>query len=279
MTAALADFSVNISQKRWACVLDPTLALSVFGLPLLTRLGKTMEVWVARELWHILDDTDYHLEHPEKLLTKNEQGNQAEKVREIVQTLRDWERLRLNNAPSELHCYWIGDGLHESFLPENSDSGIVWHYEALSAALDSCLHDKTSPLSAAWRDTVALAACLPAAFVLTQLPPTCTEKSCPAICQALEDSKIYCDEVVADDSWQKQESDLLRQILIQTGLSKWVWSGLRLAVLHIAAPAACVMDTQRLEKFSDYDLNETDILASGSSLDYWREARGFWYPL
>jgi len=40
-----------------------------------------------------------------------------------------------------------------------------------------------------------------------------------------------------------------------------------------------VMDTQRLEKFIDYDLNETEVLASGSSLDYWREARGFWYPL
>lgn len=287
MNAALADLSLNISQKRWACVLDPTLALSVYGLPLLTRLGKTMEIWVARELWHILDDTDYYIGHPEMLLVNNGQGNQAEREKEIVQTLLDWERVRLDNDPSRLYCYWIGDSPLESFLPENSEPDIILHYEALSAELDSRLRDekspslcdKESPLLAAWRDTAALAACLPAAFVLTQLPPSGTEKSCPAICQSLGNGDIHCNEVTADDSWQKQESDFLRQILIRTGLSKWAWFGLRLAVLHIAAPAACIVDTQKLDKPVDYGLNETAILANESAIDYWREARGFWYSL
>jgi hypothetical protein len=275
MSAALPDFSLNISQKRWACVLDPTLALSVYGLPLLMRLGETMEVWVARELWHILDNTHFYLEQPEMLLAENGQGNQTEKVQAMVQTLLEWERIRLDNDPTRQHCYWIGDSPLESFLPENCEPDIVWHYEALSEALDLRLPDKESPLSAACRDTATLATCLPTAFVLTHIPSTSAEKSCPTICQVLEAGGIPCRKVTADDPWQKQESDLLRQILIQTGVNKWVWYGLRLAVLHIAAPAACVIDTERL----DYGLNESEMLASESSIDYWHEARGFWYPL
>lgn len=32
------DLSVTISQRRWACVLDPTLAFSSYGLPLVKQL-------------------------------------------------------------------------------------------------------------------------------------------------------------------------------------------------------------------------------------------------
>lgn len=39
MTTALPDFSVNISHKRPVCTLDSTLALSIYGFPLLARLG------------------------------------------------------------------------------------------------------------------------------------------------------------------------------------------------------------------------------------------------
>jgi len=97
----------------------------------------------------------------------------------------------------------------------------------------------------------------------------------------LENSGIPCKEVAADDPWQKQESDLLRQILVQTGLGKWVWSGLRLAVLQLAAPAACSVETPGKEclEYMDYGMDEMESQATGPVVDYWREARGFWYPL
>ena len=135
----------------------------------------------------------------------------------------------------------------------------------------------TVDYAATLQQTVTLAACLPAAFVLTQL----AEESSPAICQVLEGGGIPCREVAAGDPWQKQESDLLRQVLVQTGLGKWIWSGLRLAVLHLAAPAACTVEVPDLESIEqiDYGLNETAIPSIRTSIDYWREAQGFWYPL
>jgi hypothetical protein len=278
MAAILPEFQFNISHRRWVCVLDPTLALSAHGLPLLTRLGVALEVWVARELWHILDNTHFYLERPEILLAAG--GRQAERAQTIVQTLREWERIRLENDLSRQHCYWIGDSPLESFLPEGIEPGIVWRYEALSLALDQRLPDKSAPLPSACRDTAALAASLPAAFVLTHLPAGDMETT-PAICHVLESGGILCEEVAVDDPWRKQESDLLRQILVQTGLGKWVWSGLRLAVLHLAAPAACTVEVPSQEGFEymDYGMDEIEPQAAGVVVDYWREARGFWYPL
>lgn len=58
MAAALPDLSVTIAQRGWACVLDPTLALSPLGLPLVRPLCQGMEIWLVREPWHILDDCD-----------------------------------------------------------------------------------------------------------------------------------------------------------------------------------------------------------------------------
>jgi hypothetical protein len=44
MAAVFPDLSLTVSQKRWACVLDPTLTLSRFGLLLVKRLGEVMEL-------------------------------------------------------------------------------------------------------------------------------------------------------------------------------------------------------------------------------------------
>jgi hypothetical protein len=281
MSAALPDFQVNISHRRWVCVLDPTLALSVHGLPLLARLGTALDVWIARELWHILDNTHFYLERPEILLAAGGNGSQAERAQAVVQTLLEWERIRLDNDPSRQNCYWIGDSPLESFLPEGTEPDIVWRYEALSAALDQRLPDKGAALPSACRDTAALAVCLPTAFVLTHLSSAGDVESSPAICRVLEKGGILCKEVAADDPWQKQESDLLRQVLVQTGLGKWVWSGLRLAVLQLAAPAAYTVETPDKEgrEYMDYDMDVTEPQTSGPVADYWRDARGFWYPL
>lgn len=72
MSAVLPDLSVTISQRRWSCVLDPTLALSYYGLALVKRLRQVMEVWVVRELWNILDNTHFYLQDPASLLPNRE---------------------------------------------------------------------------------------------------------------------------------------------------------------------------------------------------------------
>jgi hypothetical protein len=275
----LPDFSLNISHKRPVCALDPMLALSMYGLPLLARLGEVMEVWVARELWHILDNTNFYLEQPESLFAGSEQDGETEKARAIMQILAAWERVRFDNDPARQGFYWFADSPLESFLPETIEPTLLWRYEILNASLDQRLIDKNAPLSLACRDTATLAVCLPNAFVLT-CSPLGDEQTEPAICQVLEQSGISCQQMTNSNVWQQQESSLLRQALVKIGISKWVWAGLKLAVLQLVAPAAFSVDTQRMEtlRAMDYGL-DMDSLTSDIAVDYWREARGFWYLL
>ena len=282
MIAAIPDLNVTISHKRWACVLDPMLALSVHGVPLLTRLGAVLEMWVVRELWHILDNTHFYLERPEILLSAGGNDGQTERTWAIVQALREWEHIRLENDPSRQYCYWIGDGPLESFLPEGMEPEIVWRYEALSGTLDRRLANPTAPLVSACRDAAALAVCLPFAVVLTQLVSVGAGAHSPIICQMLEGGGIPCKEVPAEDAWRKKESDWLREVLTQAGLSKWMWSGLRLAVLHLAAPTAFMAggkERRDVDFLAHQEWGDMENSMEHPEMDYWREARGFWYPL
>ena len=68
MATLLPDFSVRFSQRRWTCVLDPFLALSPNGLILATQLSQVLELWIFRELWQILDNTEYYLHQPQTQL-------------------------------------------------------------------------------------------------------------------------------------------------------------------------------------------------------------------
>jgi len=280
MSGRVPDFSINISHRRLACVLDPMLALSRYGLPLLGRLGVAMEVWVARELWHILDNTHFYLEHPGELLAYEHQADRSDLEPALIRTLLDWERIRLENDPARQQCYWIGDSPLESFLPEGIEADMVWRYEMLSAALDQRLADQISPLPAACRDTASMAVCLPSALVLTYMPPHRAEER-PTICAVLEQAGIHCREIQADDPWRLKESDLIRQLFVQVGLGKWIWSGLRLAVLHLAAPAACSIETPSRDEleFTEYAGERMDFTKPLVGNDYWCEAQGFWYPL
>jgi hypothetical protein len=189
MAAVLPDLSVTITQRRWACVLDPTLALSHFGLPLVKRLGDVMEVWVVRELWHILDNTHFYQQQPETLLqTKAAQERQRagrNDPEEITRALREWEQMRVDTDVLRHKFYWIGDGLAESYLPPDRDTDIIWRYESLSASLDRRI-DSNVTLASAFRDAAALSAALDSALILTHLPDGHGEELLPAICQSLK---------------------------------------------------------------------------------------------
>jgi hypothetical protein len=52
--------SMTPRRQRWSCVLDPSLFFSHYGLLLVQSLGEALDLWVARELWHMLDNLDFY---------------------------------------------------------------------------------------------------------------------------------------------------------------------------------------------------------------------------
>src|SRR5262245_46817207 len=110
------DLSLTLSQRRRPCVLDPELMLSRFGLPLIRRLGDLMELWMVRELWHVLDNSQFYLEQPQSLFRTSVDERTATlrlipSRDEISTAMKAWEHIRMENDLSGLKLYWIGDGL------------------------------------------------------------------------------------------------------------------------------------------------------------------------
>ncbi|MDJ0529370.1 MAG: hypothetical protein PX634_29455, partial [Microcystis sp. M53600_WE12] len=141
----LPDFSINLNQRRWSCVLDPNLALSDYGLLLVKQLGRFLELWIAREFWHLIDNSDVFDRWRPWLEASPEKGNcpsllTPELSSQTRRTLREWERLRLETDLGNHHLFWIGDGLGESLLPKETDSSLVSRWEWLARSLDRQIH-------------------------------------------------------------------------------------------------------------------------------------------
>src|SRR5712692_5673952 len=96
------DLSLTLSQRRRACVLDPALTLSRFGLHLVRRLGELMELWMPREFWHILDNSQFYGRRPEALFgAPDDEGDTTRRKGlnrdEITSSMGEWERVRREN--------------------------------------------------------------------------------------------------------------------------------------------------------------------------------------
>ncbi len=284
MSAVFPTLSFSLSQPRWACVLDPTLALSPHGLPLVRRLGEVMELWVVRELWHILDNTHFYQEQPETLLPNTATvpltARQQTPAQAILTTLREWERLRMETDLTGLKLFWIGDGPGESLLPAEVDTDIVWRYETLACSLESRL-SAGEILAAAFRDAVALAVARGPAFILTHLPEGATADFPPAICNALTAWEISCQLLSSQDPWVTLEQGQLRHLIVQAGLARLCWAGLRLAVLQLVVPSAAALTAPGPESVPFLDLGEAEDSGQHPELeiDLWQGAQAFWYPL
>ena len=291
MNAAIPDLNVTISQKRWACVLDPMLTLSRYGLPLVKQLNEVVELWISRELWNILDNTHFYLEQPESLLfdrftSISMTAQDRVRVQEIVGALREWERIRMETDLSGLKLFWIGDRLGESLLPPEADSEIVWRYESLAEPL-VCSQEDCLPFNevlwSAFRDVVALTAARGSAFILTQLPEGATASSSPAICDPLRKWGVPCKVISAQDPWAALERDYLRQLIVQGGLAKLFWAGLQLVVLHLLVPAATTAWSESEMASDTLDFTEGSLAELAqrqkSAIDLWQGAQAFWYLL
>jgi hypothetical protein len=286
MTTLFPDLSVTLSQRRWACVIDPTLALSEYGLPLVKQLGEVLDLWVVREFWHILDNTYFYWQQPD--LTNYEEKKvgtavQLQLSRQAFCTLKEWERLRLETDLGSLNLFWIGDGIGESFLPKHTDPSVVGRWEILARSLEIQLkgqQDPAEPLTSAFRDAVALTAALSSAFVLTyRTREDLVRNLPPAICSSLRNWDISCQEVETKDAIATLERDYLRQLLIQAGLAKFLWSGLHLCVLHLVVPHATTISppSDWTEEFSLAEWENWQELPEEEN--FWEEAQGFWYEI
>jgi hypothetical protein len=310
--------SVEVDQRRRACVLDFSLALSRFGPAVARNLSDVLEVWIVPEMWHILDNTCLYLDKPELLLPHADYGGvTAERLeeasRETASALREWERLRFETDPACLRLYWIGDGPLESFLPSRVDQQILTRWTALAASLDARITGRLPPpdhpLAAAYRDTAALTAALGNAFILTclldsddawdtqngnwngdgGLVPSFDEKPTgliPPICLALSSWGVPCRQLAAPDQFAVIERDQFRHLALFSGIAKYVWAGLRLAIVHLLVPGMYLppstFGAASDNPGPDERLERELFGANGASHptgDLWASARGFWHEI
>jgi hypothetical protein len=281
MTATLIpDLSITLNQRRWVCVLDPTLALSNYGLPLVKQLGGLMELWIVRELWHILDNPRFYLNQPELVSNRSDSNLAVQPQRpspQMIQSLKEWERLRTMTDRNSWNVHFLADVMGESCVPAGIDNDIIWRWESLAQSLDARFDPqitKPDTLTLAYRDLAALAAARPAC-ILTQH----SDGQPPVICQTLEQWGIPCEQVEASDAIVDIEREQFRNLLVHAGLSKFVWAGVNLAVVHLVVPAAAAINAtpQWEDELSFAPLDETGVLAPIATDSLWNEARGFWY--
>lgn len=266
MKSPLSNLSIHWSQRRESCVLDPSLFLSSYGLLLVQSLGEKMEIWIARELWHILDSPGFYLRQPEPiapqtclvppLIETRTKTHQRQTQKNRLQVLQHWESYRARTPPTQLNLYWLGDNPGESYLPDGSDPNLIEHWEILARSLDQRLQEKSAMsdlMAPSFRDTAALAAVLGSAFILTCQPASTPDNISepPEICRVLAQWGIPCQEINPLDAIATIERQNLLQLMVATGFSKYLWAGLNLAVLHLLVPSA----------------------------KDWENARGYWYSL
>ncbi len=281
---------VKLIKDRYSCVLDPTLALSDYGLPLVKQLGEVMDLWVARELWHILDNIHFYLQKPELLIFRKDTFEKAINIRypsqkEIVRVLEQWEYVFAEKDLAGLQLFWIKDKLGESLLPSGINLDIIWRYEFLARLLNDQIEqhlvDTGEILTAAFRDTLTLTAALESTFILTQqLPGDAVENSPPGICVALEGWGIDCQAIDPLDRIATIERDYLQHMLVQAGLAKHIWAGLRLSVVHLLVPVTG-NGWSAPTRSQEAPLSEIKSLVEypKSEKNLWEEAQGFWYQL
>jgi hypothetical protein len=204
-----------------------------------------MDLWVGREFWHVLENIQFYLQHPELLLLNRAMPDRTEYIAafsptEIIQSLQEWEKFRQELDLERMKLFWVGDRLSESSLPPDSLPNTIQTYERLARALDDRIPrspQTSATLSALLSDTVALSASLNSSFILTRQYLSADRLLLPEICLELESLGISCQMLKLEDEMVAIEQDYLRQLLVRVGVSKFLWAGLQLNVLHLFVPS------------------------------------------
>jgi hypothetical protein len=273
----------------WSCAIDPALALSPYGVPLVKQLGEAITLWVGRELWHILNNPNVYLQQPELVIPKSiaserKSDEESAALEETLRSLREWKKVRLETDLAGLNLFWIGDSLSESFIPKGKNLDNFWRWESFASSLDERLDQSkiaNSVLTLAVRDTAALAASLESTFILTyQNSKDFAINLPPDICKALENWGIPCQVLTPQDSIFALERNYLHQLLISAGVAKLLWTELHLAVLHLVVPGTSAIG---ISLYSSQAMQSSPIENSAVNLELnknlWTGAYGFWYQL
>ena len=272
-----------------SCVIDPVLALSEYGVPLIQQLGKYMELWVVRELWNILDNPTFYLNQPDLitpkgLATRNSPQQERRALESTLASLKAWATFRSETDLSGLGLFWLGDSLKESLLPDNQSLDLFHRWEAIAATLDHELDlqpTRSSILSLAFRDTIALTISLGSAFILSYHPTTDFEEPHPPeICRTMETWGLICQTLSPEDAMVIRERGILQQLLVSTGLAKYLWAGNNLAVVHLISPVGLyqLRGPLPISQESPRSIEQREK-ASGLTHRIWQKTKGSWYVL
>jgi hypothetical protein len=282
----IPSFSLAPERNFCSCVIDPALALSYHGVPIVKQLAKVIELWVVRELWHILNDCDFYLQQPELLIPQTSIFSNPEQERAALEeklwSLKQWQKSRLENDLAGLNIFWLGDSLHESLLPKNKNYNIFWQWESLAKSLEHQINQfqqKNSVLLFAFRDTAALSACLESAFILTyQLPDEFYNNTAPGICQTLQKWGFPCEFLPSHSAYVAMERDYWRQLFANTGLTKFLLAGFHLIILHLFVPRASSAIRTRISETNDMYSGENFVNDLENS-NLWAGSQAFWYQI
>jgi hypothetical protein len=216
ITTSSPELSVKFNQPHGTCVLDPMLALSSYGVPIVKQLGTVIDLWVGREFWHVLDNIQFYLEHPELFLLNRVMPEQTEYIAafsapEIIQSLQAWAEFRQEIDLEQMKIFWVGDRLNESSLPKNLPPNTIRDYELLARSLDNRIQrspQSSETLSALLSDTLALSASLNSSFILTRQCIADDSPFLPEICLELESFGIPCQMLKLEDKMVEIRTEL-----------------------------------------------------------------------
>ena len=255
--------------QNWSCVLDPAIALSHNGVLIAENISKEIDLWVVQELWNIVNDANFYSSRTELIIPSTIAFKEAASA-EVVWSLKEWSKAKQEKDLSKLGMYWLGDNLQESLLPKDKPIELYQQWEAFASALDRRnevnQNNDSEILNLAFRDTIALAASLKSAFVLTYQPSTDSNSS-PAICKALENWGISSQIINQRNPIVAMERQYIRQLIVRAGLSKLLLVGVNLVAFHLAIPG--VVSSAYRDISQDLDRESY----------FWNNVKGVWYYL
>jgi hypothetical protein len=178
----------------------------------------------------------------------------------------------------------LGDSPKESLLPSHRNLELFYCWEAIATSLDRQLESlriRSYILPLAFRDTIALALSLGSAFILSYQSSTDFEQHLPPeICSTMETWGMTCQPLSRDDTVVAKERETLQELLISTGLAKYLWAGTNLIVLHLIGPPGFKQLRKPVPGYQDVPTG-VDQLAKAPALtrELWNKTRAFWYLL
>lgn len=273
----LPEVSVEISRRRWRCVVDPHLCLSPEGAAFVHGLAALAEVWLGPEFLNILDSWMLYHREPELLKLQDAGEHDIESLRQALQV---WLRIRNEFGLASARLCWVRDAVRESRLPEGLDESVVPRWEAAAEALDERLSDSadpSGPMVAAARDTAALTGILPCAILLSRHD---RDEAAPFICRYLEAWRLPCRKLAAGDALVQLERNWMLQTVVEAGLAGFLWSGMRLSIVHIEVPGRARLPLLQSELAASYDdVDFATSMAPPTVRGVWEDAQAFWYEL